>query len=516
MTVKVPSTYRAGLGDSTVTPGDWQVVVERQDTVESNAFGFTVNTDTPRPGVCAVRPGAGPVGTSVEIIGERFGYVRGGQASFAGPGDARISMSVAASDWSDGRIEGEVPTGAITGPVRVRQDTTDSNGVPFAVRNCNEDASICSVGEVCCRSGACSVGGVCEASSPEAEFAWQLSTGILPVNPRVVEECSPDRPASPSPWSGRSGGDDVCVNTDLFIRFTTPLDPTSVALSGAETSLLVRECIGPADNPCSDASAPIPPAPGTGLLVGVEGPADTGNGWLRFRPAALWDGNSTYQVILTTGIESNTNVPMLENASRCGAGNAYCFTFTTRDAAATCRIGTVNVVPESATLSDIAETQREIAVPRAEGDICLNLRADAFDWRWAASDSRVEISNNDEALTDGSRRGLEEQTATARAETGSDATRVTASVIQDGETIEGLGRVFVRLQPPRVVAFGPNCDEACLNAAAWARFNTAIEASTVTGNVLLRRCVNENCLSYDLTIDMSRALIRVTRAPETT
>ncbi len=517
VTVKVPRTYRAGLGDSAVTAGDWQVVLERQDTVESNAFGFTVNADAPRPGVCAIRPGAGPVGTSVEIIGERFGSVASGQASFAGPGDTRAPMSVAASDWTPTRIAGSVPTGAITGNVRVRQGTIDSNGVPFAVRNCNEDASICSAGEICCRSGACSVGSVCEAASPEAEFAWQLSTGILPVNPRVVEECSPDRPASPSPWSGRTGGDRACVNTDLYIRFTTPINPASVVLSGPGATFLVRECIGSdPSNPCAEASDPVPPAAGTGLRVGAEGDPDTGNGYIRFRPAALWDGNSTYQVILTTGIRSNTNVPMLENASRCGAGNAYCFTFGTRDATDTCRIGSINVVPESATLADIGATRDELAVPRAEGDVCLNLRSDAFDWRWSASDARVEISNETETRSDGSVRGLEEQTATARAETGADATRVTASVTQDGETVSGIGRVFVRLQPPRVVAFGPNCDEACLNAAAWARFNTAIEASTVTGNVLLRRCVNENCLSYDMTLDMSRAVIRVTRAPDTT
>ena len=69
---------------------------------------------------------------------------------------------------------------------------------------------------------------------------------------------------------------------------------------------------------------------------------------------------------------------------------------------------------------------------------------------------------------------------------------------QEGETVEGLGDVFVRLQPPRVMAYGPNCDQACLNAAAWARLSTAIDPTTVTtGNVILRRCVNENCLSYD-------------------
>lgn len=517
VTVKVPATYRAGLGDSPVTPGAWRVVLERQDGVQSAEFGFTVNTDTPRPGICAILPSAGPVGTPIEIIGERFGTVAGGRATFAGPGDTRVPMSVAAADWSGGRVAGPVPAGAITGQVQVSQSGVDSNLVPFAVRNCNEDASICAVGEVCCRTGACSVGGTCPASSPEAEFAWQLSTGILPINPRVVEECSPDRPASPSPWGGRTGGDRACVNTDLFIRFTTPLNPTSIVRTGPDATFLVRKCIGPEESPCSDASDPVAPAPGFGPLVGVEGDPATGNGFLQFRPALPWDGNSIYQVILTTGIRSNTDVPMLQDASRCGAGNAYCFTFGTRSATDTCRIGSINVVPESATLSEIGQTQREVAVPRAADDICLNLRADAYDWTWTTGDSRVEISDDFETLGDGSRRTLEVQQATARGETGSESVPVTASVTQDGETVSGIGRVFVRLQPPRVVSYGPSCDAACLNAAIWAKFNVAIDEATVrASNIRLRRCVNENCLSYDRDLDLNTASIRLIADPLST
>ncbi len=507
VTVKVPRTFRQGLGDTALTAGEWQVVLERQDTVQSNGLPFTVNTNEPRPGICAIQPAAGPVGTRVEVFGERFGTVAGGQASFAGPG-GRVSMSVAAADWSGGRIVGTVPAGSITGPVQVRQGTNDSNAVPFAVRNCNEDASICAVGQVCCRTGACSVGGVCPSATPNAEFAWQLSTGLLPINPRVVEECSPARPASPSPWSGRTGGDRACVNTDLFLRFTTPLNPASVVLSGPTASLLVRKCTGPAETPCSTASDPVPPAGAGGLVVGVEGDPMTGNGFIRFRPSAMWDGVSTYQVILTTGIRSNAEVPMLAD---------YRFTFSTRGSAETCRVGTVNVVPASASLSDIGATQPEMAVPRSADDICLSLRADAYDWRWTTSDGRAEITNDSEARPDGTRRGLEQQLATARAETGSDPVRVIAAMTQDGETIQGLGDLFIRLQPPRVVAFGPNCDQACLNAAAWARFNTAIDpASVTTENVILRRCVNENCLSYDLDVDLRRAVIRLTRAPDST
>lgn len=508
VTIKVPRTFSAGLGDTALTAGEWQVVLERQDTVTSNAIPFTVNTNEPRPGICAIQPAAGPVDTRVEIFGERFGAVASGQASFSGP-SGRVPMSVAAADWTGSRIVGTVPRGSITGPVQVRQGTNDSNGVPFAVRNCNEDASICAVGEVCCRTGACSVGGSCPSSTPEAQFAWQLSTGLLPINPRVIEECSPTRPASPSPWSGRTGGDRVCVNTDLFVRFTTPINPTSVVLTGADASFLVVKCTGPAENICATVSDPVPPAAVSGLVVGVEGPAETGNGFIRFRPAAVWDGVSTYQVILTTGIRSNTNVPML---------NDYRFTFSTRGSAETCRVGTVNVVPSSATLNDIGQTQPEMAVPRSADDICLNLRADAYDWTWRSSNTgQVEITHDSETRPDGTRRGLEQQMASALSETGPSPVRIAASMTQEGETIEGLGDVFVRLQPPRVVAYGPNCDQACLNAAAWVRFSTALDPATVTtDNVILRRCVNENCLSYDLDVDLSRATIRLTRAPETT
>ncbi|MCK9360643.1 IPT/TIG domain-containing protein [Patescibacteria group bacterium] len=504
VTVKVPRTFRQGLGDTPLTSGEWQVVLERQDTVESNGLAFTVNTNEPRPGICAIQPAAGPVDTRVEIFGERFGSISSGEANFAGP-SGRVPMSVAASDWSAGRIVGLVPRGSITGPVQVRQGSNDSNGVPFAVRNCNEDASICAVGEVCCRTGACSVGGSCPSATPNAEFAWQLSTGLLPINPRVVEECSPSRPASPSPWSGRTGGDRACVNSEVFIRFTTPLNPASVSISGADASLVIRKCTGPAESPCSTASDPVPPAPG-GWSVGVEGSPDTGNGYIQFTPAAMWDGNSTYQIILTTGIRSNTNVPMLAD---------YRFTFSTRGSTELCRVGTINVVPGSATLSDIGATQSELAVPRAADDICINLRADAYDWRWSTSDGRAEITNESETRPDSTRRGLERQTATARAETGADPVRVSASMTQEGETVEGLGDLFIRLQPPRVVAYGPNCDQACLNAAAWARFNTGLDpASVTTDNVILRRCVNENCLSYDLDVDLSSADIRLTRAPD--
>ena len=506
VTVKVPRTIRAGLGDEAITPGTYQVEVERQDTARSNTLPFAINSSAPRPGICAIVPVAGPVDTEVALIGERLGA--DGTVSFAGSGAARVTSLVAAGDWTSSRVETRVPTGAITGSVNATVATVVSNSVNFAVRNCNEDVSICSVaGSVCCRSGACSdASGVCPASSPSAMFAWRLSSGILPVNPTVIEECSADpasKPPSPSPWSGRGGGDRVCVNSDVYIRFNTPLNISTVTISGAAASLIVRQCTAGGENPCS-ATVPVSPAAGY-PIVGVN----DGQGFIRYRPTALWDGTATYQVILTTAIQSSTNVPMRENADQCGAGNGYCFTFTTRAAGELCEIGSITVVPAPHTMDDINIDQNYNAVPRAADDACVVLRGDIYNWSWNTSDGRASVTNNSVAG-----RVSENQVVTSNAETGSDPVRVNASTVDGGRSIVGRGDLFIRLVPPKIESYGPNCDEACLNAAIWARFNVPMDPATVdTSNIILRRCANENCRTFDGTLDLSRSPIRLTSLP---
>jgi cysteine-rich repeat protein len=506
ITVKVPSVIRAGLGDEPLSPGAYQIEVERQDTVRSNRQPFTVNTATPRPGICALEPVAGPVDTEVAIIGERLGA--DGAVNFAGSGSTRVPAAVAAGDWSSSRIETRVPTAAITGPVNVTVTGQTSNSANFAVRNCNEDVSICSVaGSVCCRSGACSdASGVCPASSPTAMFAWRLSPGILPVNPTVIEECSSDpasKPPSPSPWSSRGGGENVCVNSDVYVRFNTPLDHSSVSISGAGASLIVRRCTAAGENPCT-ATSPVSAAPGY-PLVGEN----DGQGFIRFRSAALWDGTATYQVILTTGIRSSTNVPMRENSDDCGAGNAYCFTFTTRAAGELCAVGSITVVPSPHTMDDIEIDQDYNAVPRAADDACVVLRGDVYNWSWTTSDGRASVTNNSVAG-----RVSENQIVTSHAETGADPVRVNAATVDGGRSVTGRGDLFISLVPPKIESYGPNCDEACLNAAIWARFNVPMDPTTVdTDNIVIRRCTNENCRTFDDTLDLSAAPIRLTAIP---
>jgi cysteine-rich repeat protein len=503
ITVKVPRTIRAGLGDEAMSPGTYQVEVERQDTVRSNTLPFVVNTATPRPGICAIVPVAGPVDTEVALIGERFGG--DGTVTFAGSGATRVPSVVTAGDWTSSRVDTRVPTAAITGQVNLSVSGQSSNSVNFAVRNCNEDASICSVaGSVCCRSGACSdSSGVCPASSPSAMFAWRLSSGILPVNPRVIEECSDLKPPSPSPWSGRTGGDNACVNSDIYIRFNTPLNASTVTISGATASLVIRQCTAGGATPCTT-TVPVSPAAGYPQIG-----ENDGQGFIRFRSAALWDGVATYQVILTTGIQSSTNVPMRENADDCGSGNAYCFTFTTRTAGTLCEVGSINVVPSPHTMDDVGIDQDYNAVPRAADDACIVLRGDVYNWSWSTSDGRASVTNNSVAG-----RVSENQIVTSNAETGADPVRVNASTVSGGRSVNGRGDLFIRLVPPKIESYGPNCDEACLNAAIWARFNVPMDAASVdTDNVILRLCTNENCRTFEDTVDLSASPIRLTALP---
>lgn len=505
--VKVPRDI-GSLGTTDVVPGDYEVFVVRQDSAESEAVDFTVNSETPRPGICAIRPQAGPVDTQVRIIGERFGS--SGRVTFKGPGDTRIEAFVDARDYSSNEIVTNVPRGAETGSVTLAVGTALSNPVEFSVRNCNEDATICSAaGETCCRSGACSVGGTCPAVSLTARYAWRTSTGIIPINPTVVEECNALAPASPSPWDERVGGSQACVNSDVVIRFNTHLDPASVVTSGPGATLLVRRCTAAGADPCAT-SDPVSPRPGF-PRVGTTGDAD----YILYRPnlpGNVWAENSTYEVILRTGITSDTGIPMLERAE-CGSGNSYCFSFTTRSAADVCRVGSVNVLPDPYTASEIGERIPYQSFPRAEGDICISLDGSTMDWLWDTDgDGRASITNIRGPLGN----VLDAQEGTANAETGDIPVPVNASVLQDGGAVEGGADLFIRFVPPKVEDYGPNCDEACVNAAIWAKFNVNMDAASVTAdNIRIYRCANENCLTFNplSPLDLSDARVELIRTP---
>ena len=496
VTVKVPANVSAGIGNEAVTPGAFTIVVERADAQVSAPANFTVQAGTPTPGICALRPSSGPVGTVVEAVGENFGST--GQLSFSGTGTSRVNATVANGSWSGQSVRSSVPAGSRTGNVAITVNGVSSNNIPFAVQSCQENAAICGASEQCCASGACSVGGVCPAVSTSAQFAWRVSTGVIPVNPRVIEQCSQSLPPSPSPWSNHEGGGNVCVNSDVYIRFNTALDETSIIATGPSRTLQIYRCTGQGADICL-----------TKELVEVEGGypeigTNGGEGYIQAQVAGgRWIELSTYQVILTTGVESSTGIPMAEDVD-CGVGNAYCFTFTTRSASNLCLLGSIQVLPDVHEMSTLNETQEYtvLGYPREDSCIVMNFSGLDYTANWSTSDGRASITNNISGNTEDL-----DQIATGIADTGNNPVRVGVDITLLGQLYADTADLFIRPSPPVVLNHGPSCDTACSNAAVWVEFSTAMEASSVANAFEVHRCTNENCRTFDQQLQLPSATL---------
>ncbi|HWR00093.1 MAG TPA: IPT/TIG domain-containing protein, partial [Candidatus Methylomirabilis sp.] len=247
--VKVPTAFTKGAPGVAISTGAYTVRVTTPvpGTPSSNEVNFAVNTDPATPGICAVVPSVAPIGTAVEIYGERF---------TSGPGKVTFfqNKNGTATPWTNTQVSSVVPTGAQTGPVTVSPASSGlaSNGFKIEVRNCNEAQGICKTGDECCGNGACMPIGQCKAGSMSAMYAWRTSTGVIPLAPRVVEECKPgqgDVIPSPTPWDGRPGGNQACVNAPVVMRFTSKLEPSTV--KSPAKNFHVLECTAGGNDPCA-------------------------------------------------------------------------------------------------------------------------------------------------------------------------------------------------------------------------------------------------------------------------
>lgn len=490
--VKVPSVIGTPPLTRPTAAGRFEIRVVRPDagSPTSNGAPFTVRTGAASPGICAIEPIAGPAGVSTTIYGDLFG-ASADRVTFEGA-LGRINATV--GSWTPNQIAVTVPSTARTGAVRVSVGTETSNGVNFQVRSCLENPEqICGANRQCCANGTCAAPGArCAEAPTSAQYAWQTSTGEIPVSPRVVESCdvstSSPPPPSPSPWSNRADGTNVCLNAAIAVRFTTRLDPASI-----NGNFSVRKCTGTGNDPCASGT-PVEIS-GAPELRNVSASSD----YLYFRaPGGAWDPNATYAITLRTGIRSlNARVAMEENPG-CGAGASYCFRFVTGGADARCLVTRVTVTPNPFTAQELNQQISYNSVPMTKG--CLVLDDTSVNWNWytgrgsapGQSDDRATITNNAIGGVVSST-----QIATALQETGARSIPIHAAAIGPPLVI-GTSDLYVAFAPPTVVAFEPNCTKACVNAELNARFNVSMDVSRVTSRqIILRRCENENCTSYD-------------------
>jgi cysteine-rich repeat protein len=485
--VKVPTNF---IVQGAVAPGDYAVRLIRNDGAESNEVTFTVTAGTAKPGICAISPSVGPVGTIVTLTGERF-------TSQTGSVTFQSSISAIPDSWTNTAIASKVPTGAVTGPVRVTAQAQVSNAVNFEVRNCNEQPGICSQNEQCCGNGTCiSKNQVCAAASQSAMFAWQSSTGLIPVAPRVVEECTPDAAQppipSPAPWDKRAGGDQACVTASITMRFTTKLEASSVTAS----NFRIKKCTSASTEPCTT-TTDVPVKSGFPLLQ----PASQNQDAVLLEGASDLDPSMTYLVEVLTGIKGfGPGGANMEPSSACGNGVGYCFRFKTRASTAPCAVGAVSVAPHPYELNDAGAMVNYLASPLSVEDKCVVLKCDAYDWEW----QNGELNNPDgravfqQPLKPGVLPGSIscQQVGVAVSETGNVPVHMNATVKPDN--VKGTGDLYVKFVPPRVVDHGPDCNQACVNALTWATFNVALDPASIAGNVEIRPCANENCVESEL------------------
>lgn len=483
--VKVPPAFTRGSTGALV-PGTYAVRVMSASagTPASNEVNFSVNTQPAAPGICRVTPDVAPAGTAVVITGERL---------TGGPGTVTFyqNRNGTASSWSDTQIASVIPTAAQTGPLTVTPASNGltSNGFLVQVRNCNEVPDSCASGDECCSDGSCRASGSCAAVAQNAMFAWRTSTGLIPRAPRVVEECRAGEIPSPSPWDGRAGGNDACVNSTVVVRFTTQIDPASVAASTNAIQLFA--CTGSGTDPCVT-KQPVPFANGSPRVSAANATQDI----VTLQAQSALQPLTTFEVVLTTGVRGGgaAGANMGENAARCGAGNAYCFRFRTRGDTNPCAIGSVEVAPDPYTVSQQGPLPVDhIAIPLAQNDACTVLQCEAYDWTWSTSDGRASVTNNPD-LSRTPPLGACVQRATAQLETGTNPVLINATA----SGVTGSGDLYVRFVPPKVERYGPNCQDACINAAAWAVFTAELDPASVnSNNVQVQRCWTESCLDLD-------------------
>ncbi|MCC7357698.1 Ig-like domain-containing protein [Candidatus Uhrbacteria bacterium] len=496
--IKVPQLFK---NSQVMGNGVYKVSLRRADNALSNSMDFTIQDGNPKPGICSLNPAIGPEKTTVKIEGERLGTEK--PLVFFSAAKGETVQSVVEDNFTDLVTNTIVPKFAITGSMSVKVQGQESNKVNFQVLNCNQAPGICGPEDSfqCCPTGACRPASEsCGVASLSAQYAWQASTGIIPIAPRVIEECRPDLDPtpypSPSPWMGRAGGDQAPTDSAIQVRFSRVLNASTVVSS----NFLLLKCTGTG----SDACATTESVPYSGLnLIHAGNTQDI----VKFNKNTALEKDTTYLVQILANVKANgPDGAMMEVRKECGvtatkADIGYCFRFKTRNSDEPSKIHDVNLAPNPYEMHDVGETTNYLASPVNSDDKCIYVECSTKQWSWytgsseASEDNRASISKNPNQNLQGC-----VQQGVALKETGDVPVDVNAKLLQSSPVV-GTAKLFVRFLPPRVLAYGPNCDLACTNALIWANFSTTLDLSSVTtlGNIVVHRCLNEQCNPADFT-----------------
>lgn len=528
--VKVPTMVdQNGKVIQPLSPGsnpNFKVYILRnsKDNKLSNRVDFLFSSDALGPGICRISPTAGPTKTVVQIYGERFGTSKG-------PSDQVVFANNAAADtynnWGPEEIDVVVPSTAVTGKMFIKSAAPpQSNDVQFLVGDCRDLPNLCSANQLCCPGGSCA-SDKCPSASYQAMYGWQMTTGIIPRSPSIIQNCQLNPatttaliPPSPSPSSQWPGGDSVCTGqAKIGVMFDMPVVGDSTAL---QSLFKLMQCTGKGADPCLERT-PVdivsftkqPTIHLNGNVICSQPPdiADCRD-YITFEPKSKLPTNATFEVYVLQGVQSvgQFGDKMQEDKSCAEPGSGACFRFKTRNDDNACEVGFVYVSPYSTAVegAQLKPLPYE-ALPVTKDAVCNLLSCKGFNWSWSTrlngkpttlasmASLQTEVYNGQTYVS------CHQGVVPGEQEATNPPVEVAAKEVVSAK--EGIGDLFIKRLIPQVIDHSPDCNQACLNAYIWARFNTSLKPSTINyKNVQVYKCANENCLEKDLVGDLAKNL----------
>lgn len=493
---------------------NFRVYIQRnKDAKTSNRIDFLFSNNVLGPGICKINPTGGPTGTVVQMIGERFGadQVAGDQVVFSSVAIASIYNS-----WDSNQVDVVVPPTAVTGPAYLQKNNLpESNKVQFLVGDCRDDAGICSAKQICCPNGSCA-DDKCPAASFSAMYGWQMTTGIVPRAPRVLEYCNLNPqpgdmiPPSPTPWMRQSGGDQVCVDqAKIGIMFNMPIEGSATDL---RPRFSLKRCTGSGVDPCQTRED-VAFTDFNKATIHINGNVDCSApptapdcyDYITFEPAVALQTSAVYEVYVSDQVRSYGQYgdKMALNTACAEPDSGYCFRFQTRNNTALCDLAFVYMNPYSSAVEG-GGTESFEALPAAKDGVCNLLSCKGFNWSWRTERSNLPTSLasmilplNTTIYNGQTYVSCKQSVQAGDQEASAPPVNVLAQEVVS--SVEGVADLYIKYLVPTVIDYSPNCRTACLNAYIWARFNTSLDIARINAeNVEVFECKNENCLESDI------------------
>ncbi len=176
--VKVPSGLANGSYLIKMKIGSWEQI--------ASADTFSVNSAaTLLPSLCKVEPSRGPVNSPITFYGEYFSSSTNGVARFYNGKDA---PGVITNEANTNKLKANVPIDAVTGPVKIVDNSRVGNSLNFMVGSCSRNSECDTGTPYCCplgspRQGQCALALMdsnngCYNKSLTSVFEWKFGTTL--------------------------------------------------------------------------------------------------------------------------------------------------------------------------------------------------------------------------------------------------------------------------------------------------------------------------------------------------